>query len=647
MYLRSILQNVNNMADKMIYNAHGRTVNLLANDGRDGVPFLDAHVFNKKMFSDFCPDNAISIVSRLNESWHRAIPVPAMVRMSTKQYPIGAGSSPFEEIDEVAGRMFENAVSTLLPTGRATQNRRKGRVSSHSRRDGIGVQGGGNWLAFPSSRNVCEATQPRPTQIDASHEPEARQNLCEGILTIQPMPTPVDHGHDDRADSPIGGDWRLRLAQHHMRMLAAKYPPKKKQQDVLPPKKKQKTRSTSSSTASTFRHTRKVTSPANSAASTGPHPSGSTTFELHQVLPPEAYFEPREPDEKPAWRCGIQHAMGHYYNAGNRKSCPGCFVNVKESAKTKHMDFYLPNSSHYFQHAADAVYKLSKPSNEVRRSKHLSHNSIAKEAYWAAINAGADVEEARRAGVDAVEAFLLSRAPKEPTPQPTPEPEPDLGPHPSGSATMEHGQDLPECAFAEKTERHEEYAWRCDLNHALGRYYLDGDKRSCPGCGSNRNSESKKAVMDFYMPFSVVVRQEAPGLSDWKPRRKNTMMRSSSKATKNEYLTHNQTCSRKYFEAVEAGLAHDEAVSHAIRELEEELEAKQAASLDVDMEDTEDMEDMEEPEEPYISMKRPFVEELDADDPKECMSPVEVEEEVSLESISSSDDEDTSGSDSQ
>jgi hypothetical protein len=46
-----------------------------------------------------------------------------------------------------------------------------------------------------------------------------------------------------------------------------------------------------------------------------PHPSGSRTLEAHQQLPPDAYFQPKSPSEKPVWRCGIKHPMGYYYNA--------------------------------------------------------------------------------------------------------------------------------------------------------------------------------------------------------------------------------------------------------------------------------------------------------------------------------------------
>lgn len=196
MYLRSILQNINGMTDKMIYNAHSRTVNLLANYGRDGVPFLDIHGINKRMFSDFCPDNAVSVVSRMNGSWHRATPELAMVRMSAKQYPVGASSSPIEEIDEVVEKL---ANASTLPTGRAKPSKRqKGKLPSRPRRDEIGGSRGGNWLAFPSNQYHCEAIQTTPTQIAA--------------------------GHQDRVVSLVGGGWRMRLVQHHKRMLAQKWP---------------------------------------------------------------------------------------------------------------------------------------------------------------------------------------------------------------------------------------------------------------------------------------------------------------------------------------------------------------------------------------------------------------------------------------
>jgi hypothetical protein len=177
--------------------------------------------------------------------------------------------------------------------------------------------------------------------------------------------------------------------------------------------------------------------------------------------------------------------------------------------------------------------------------------------------------------VEAIEAALQPPPPKELTP----EPESDLGPHPSGSGTMEHGQDIPECAYFERRGRQEECAWRCDVNHALGRYYLAGDKRTCPGCGSNCQGVGKHADMDFYMPLGVVVRQEAPELSRWTPRSPYKLRKpSEKKPAKVKYLTHNQDCAKRYHKAVEAGHEHAEAMRIAIDSLEADLDAKQLAA---------------------------------------------------------------------
>jgi hypothetical protein len=254
---------------------------------------------------------------------------------------------------------------------------------------------------------------------------------------------------------------------------------------VEPPKKKRKTDHPTAKQASTRPPTKQkkkvVKSPTQSASSASskspvdrqplpPHPSGSKTLEPHQQLPPNAYFQPDSIDEKHAWRCGAKHAMGHYYNAGDRKNCRGCNTSLSGNPNIVQMDFYLPSRSLHYQPAPGMIWKPNKPSANPRKSDRPCHNGIAKDAYWAAINNGATGDEARQIGVNAIVEFLKPKPPpKAPTPEPTPEPEPDLGPHPSGSATMEHGQELPICAYKEKKERHEELAWRCDVNHALGK----------------------------------------------------------------------------------------------------------------------------------------------------------------------------------
>jgi hypothetical protein len=311
----------------------------------------------------------------------------------------------------------------------------------------------------------------------------------------------------------------------------------------------------------------------------------SRTLENHQQLPPDAYFERTADDEQPAWRCGIKHPMGYYYNAGDRKNCPGCFTNFRDNPKRKVMDFYLPSYSYFFQPAPPgSTWKPQRPLGKPRRSKNLSHNSIAKDAYWDAINAGTTTDEARRKGIEAVEAYLRAKEEKkekkEPTPEPTPEPV-DLGPHPSGSRTMEHGQELPVGAYWKKRFRYDELAWRCDVNHALGRYYLGGDVRSCPGCGSCRSGPGKYPQMDFYLPAGSIARHEAPGLVKWKPRRPNKLTKKSKKAK--QIASHNQFCARKYWELIDEGREHvegganEEALALAIEATDAYIDAKVAA----------------------------------------------------------------------
>jgi hypothetical protein len=204
-----------------------------------------------------------------------------------------------------------------------------------------------------------------------------------------------------------------------------------------------------------------------------PHLSESKTLEPHQQLPPNAYFVPDSIDDKPVWRCGVKHAMGHYYNAGDRKSCRGCNTALSDNPNMVQMDFYMPSRSFHHQPAPGMIWKPNKPSANLRKSHRPCHNGVAKDAYWSAINAGATEDEARQMGVNAIAEFLKPKpSPKAPTPEPKPEPEPNLGPHPSGSKTMEHGQEYPVCAYEEKLERHEELAWRCDVRNFMYQLYM-------------------------------------------------------------------------------------------------------------------------------------------------------------------------------
>ncbi|KAI4696887.1 uncharacterized protein J4E84_000010 [Alternaria hordeiaustralica] len=309
------------------------------------------------------------------------------------------------------------------------------------------------------------------------------------------------------------------------------------------------------------------------------HPSGSTTLELHQHLPPNAYFEPISVDEKYAWRCRCKHAMGHYYNSGNRKNCRGCNTSLGDNHAVE-MDFYMPLRSFYHQPAPDMRWKPSKQTARLRKSDRPCHNAVAKDAYWQAVGTGATEEVARQIAVDAVVHYLRPKVrSKGPTPEPTPEsePEPDLGPHPSGSTTMEHGQEIPDGYYWKKQKAGEKLAWRCDVNHGLGRYYLAGDKKTCPGCGAGRTSLGKSEDMDFYLPSGVVVRQEAPGLSIWKPRKPYKIGKPAT--TKREAVSHNQMCAKVYFELLAQEHEAEEALALAIERVDSELDKKQEAKM--------------------------------------------------------------------
>jgi hypothetical protein len=312
-----------------------------------------------------------------------------------------------------------------------------------------------------------------------------------------------------------------------------------------------------------------------------PHPSGSSTLEAHQKLPPDAYFQPKSPSEKPVWRCGIKHPMGYYYNAGNRKNCPGCFCALSDNPKAKTMDFYLPSRTYSFQPEPDsnAPWRPSKSFLRLGRARlsTSSHNSIGKDAYWAAVASGVDTAAAMSAARDAVTQHLASKIKKEPTPPPTPEPEPDLGPHPSGSKTMEHGQSLPTSAtFTRPNDRHVEFAWRCDVNHALGRYYLAGERRCCPGCGSNKTGSGKKLTMDFYLPMGVFVRQKVDG-AKWTPKKpyKTREGKENEPKKENKFSTHNQYASRMYWKAMDKGLTAGAALKSAIAETDKWVDGRE------------------------------------------------------------------------
>lgn len=728
-YLQTVSNNVNQIVTKIIWNAHSRAVNLLANDGKESVNFWDFESFDRSEFDDFNPEAPSSVVHQMQESWHRAFGSPPMVRYTTKDYPTGKHYSPFEEIDGTAETLFRNQTQ-VLNTGRVVKlpsKRNKGRgVLGATTRPEVEHHARSNWLhdlmvlPVPSS-NPCEptpaadATSSRTPAEEIHPIADGRGSSEEHVEldpTVQDEPSRLEvlvnqYGPDvllqDQAQTSLDDDssseipkvptWRTRLLEDHERRLIEKCPGRQQRTEPLdlsikavinqavmcglikppgvkvceaintaarieeqkairtsiaqkklmesmgtvqissksrnrqapmtrtprgtrkptpgePSRKKPKVRPNVSENARTRQAPetknsngkRKPTSgrPARKKQRVGkeasetathppepasllPHPSGSKTLELHQALPPNAYFEPKSDEELPAWRCGIRHAMGYYYNAGDRMNCSGCFTSIKTNPRLKRMDFYLPSRSYFHQAAPGIIWKPSLSYVKSRRCKTLSHNSIAKDAFWDAIKTGSNDETARQRAVEAVEESLKPKpkpkpAPRAPTPTPEPEIVPiDLGPHPSGSKTMEHGQDIPECAYWEEKEGGEVFAWRCDVNHALGRYYMAGNKSTCPGCGSNKIGQGKRAEMDFYLPDGAVVRQDAPDLVKWRPRKPyNTKPRRpfNAKSKAHAPMSHNQICSKNYWKAVGAGQELETALAIAIAETDAELDAK-------------------------------------------------------------------------
>jgi hypothetical protein len=130
-------------------------------------------------------------------------------------------------------------------------------------------------------------------------------------------------------------------------------------------------------------------------------------------------------------------------------------------------------------------------------------------------------------------------------------------------------------------------------NNILGRYYLAGDKKSCPGCGSNKDGVGKHAIMDFYMEPGATVRQEAPHLVKWKPRKYKARSNSKSVKAKVVAQTHSQMCAEKYFQAIDEGHEDEEAMRLAIEATDAQLDGKQEEMTRKHEEQDEDCDDEE------------------------------------------------------
>jgi hypothetical protein len=685
-YLKDVLNNVSQLTNKMIWNAHFKTTNFLARPGQIGLPFINVDNFKDSIFNNLDSKNKTLVVQQMNQSWHRSYNTSGMVQHSAANYPIGTHYSPFEDIREATARNL--LVNKELTTGRVVKPPMKKRVlPGPARRDfKTNPRGSQVHSSAPLTLPIANGSRPqvtisstcsevqaegapklnRTSEIPAStaltmHKPaiansstpkdahldpdttlpDTEPSLLERIVTqsdhnipLFPLPEEAPSRLETLFAEPSMGrvqkDWRMRLVRDHKRRLAKQHiqSPGVQPRDIksivahavdrgllqhptiavqhqidrlairerrIAQKSLQLYAPTAVATAS-FRkaarssclgpkatyHSKKI---GKTARQTGqpprkkpktqsdngplsPHPSGSHTLEPHQVLPAKAYFTKVDEEEKPVWRCSGNHCMGYYYNAGDRLACIGCNTNIRELTPI-HMDFYLPSKNWFFQ---DALGKIWKPSKQFKEVKNPSfHNAIAKVAWYTAYNAGATEEEARQKAREAVLEHLRPKPKPEPFSEPTPEPEPepiDLGPHPSGSTTMEHGQGIPECHSFKKIDKFGDFAWRCDGGHALGRYYLAGDKKTCPGCGLGRTSKGgRRETMDFYMPPGAVVRQEAPELVKWHPAKQKDR-------TNKVVCSHNQICTKNYWAAVEKGQNHEQALKTALEETDAQLDAK-------------------------------------------------------------------------
>ncbi|KAJ4343655.1 hypothetical protein N0V95_006594 [Ascochyta clinopodiicola] len=630
-YITAVSANINDITEKMTWNAHCRAVNLPGNAGKEDARFWDVGHFDQSIFLDFVPDNTVPVAHRMTEPkivndthLHRGDSTEGVTQQAV---PVGTsylstntsadGSTRLERLFEELGNdalsgdhhdidAFQNEKIEqvpIWPTRLLNDHRR--RLAQKSPKVGRRALPGIRAVVGEALLQGYRPTNPDIEELIIDTETREHAEAVSALVPSKVTPSVQDTVQivSKKQKKFTPGMKRIR-DQPGIRMLNKPVESSKKRRKLdvsvlglegLAQSTKDTTststqkpnfeRPSSSEPRQPQRNCRKqkttqhkITVPINPAPLLS-HPSGSSTLELHQQLPPTAYFTPKNPFEEPVWRCGIKHAMGHYYNAGNRKNCPGCFTALSDNISAKVMDFYLPSRTHFHQPNPASRWRPSKPFGRVRRSKSLSHNSIAKEGYWSAIATGSTGNDALRIAVDAVTEHLRPKIRKEPTPVPTPEPEPDLGPHPSGSSTMEHGQDLPDCAYFSKQDQYEEFAWRCDINHALGRYYLAGDKRTCPGCGSNKNGIGKHMEMDFFMPAGIVVRQEVVTLK-WKPRKPYKTREGKKKESQRTTTpSHNQIASKKYWNAVEAGKEHAEALQSAVEETDMHLDEKETEAL--------------------------------------------------------------------
>jgi hypothetical protein len=143
-YFQAVSDCINEITDKMIWNAHFKSVNFLAGK-KKSMPYLNVDSLKRDLFHEFGPDNVFSVAAKMNQSWHRVCTKSAMVRYSEKDYPMSQQNerkySPFVEIEE--------ASRTLLLSESTDHELAAGRVFNRP---------GKKRASIASASNECNAT---------------------------------------------------------------------------------------------------------------------------------------------------------------------------------------------------------------------------------------------------------------------------------------------------------------------------------------------------------------------------------------------------------------------------------------------------------------------------------------------------------
>lgn len=116
-YLQSVTDNVKEIADRIIRNAHIKIIHFLSKNDAKSLPFLDTGSIKEDAFSDFNPKNLISVASRLNQAWHRVSTFSDMVKYSPSDYNLTNSRLPYAEVDEASIKLLNLGLVERLDNG--------------------------------------------------------------------------------------------------------------------------------------------------------------------------------------------------------------------------------------------------------------------------------------------------------------------------------------------------------------------------------------------------------------------------------------------------------------------------------------------------------------------------------------------------